>query len=170
MWLAKLFQKRFEGHSSSTPSKTRHGTAPSWRRLRLEPLEERTLLSVGFDPLRVGVWTEERIDDLGVWVESQTWPDVFGYDGAPMRDEVTQLLRIPMRSDPRGGYQTIMRIDMAPWASSSASRTIRASSALSSTSRTLNSSTRWWSVCSRIALSRSCLLHSSGVHQTKRRA
>ena len=104
MWLSKLLQKHFQGHSSSTPGKTRHGTAPSWRRLRLEPLEQRTLLSVA---MRVTFWTEDRIDDLGTFVEGQDWPESLGVVDPEF---VEELVHIPLWSDPRAGYKTIVRM------------------------------------------------------------
>ncbi|NQU22664.1 MAG: hypothetical protein HQ567_15415, partial [Candidatus Nealsonbacteria bacterium] len=105
----------FGSHTSSRRSCSTAGArrcGRTTRRLAVEALEQRTLLSVGpvaefsatvqpndpatleasamvaatapegevvHGPLRVGVWTEELIGNLGDWVENQTWPDVFGH-------------------------------------------------------------------------------------------
>ena len=61
--------------------------------------------------MRVSIWTEERIDrmDMGAWVEAQEWPEALGPVTA---DSVYQLVSIPVRSEPRGGYFTIVRMDI----------------------------------------------------------
>ncbi|MFH1268727.1 MAG: hypothetical protein ABIK89_23630 [Planctomycetota bacterium] len=71
-----------------------------------------------YESVRVSVWTPELIADLPGWVHSQDWPewmtDVW-VEGQPMEEmgavEVYELVHMPLWSDPRGGYRTILRID-----------------------------------------------------------
>ena len=57
--------------------------------------------------MRVSIWTQERIPDLGEWVEAQEWPEALGPVHAEM---VKELVHIPVWSEPRGGYLTIVRM------------------------------------------------------------
>jgi len=85
---------------------------PGWAEtveLAAEATTPDTVITGRIEPLRVAVWTEEPIADLGAWVESQSWPDCFPFGVS--REEVEQLIVMPLRSDPRGGYRTVLRID-----------------------------------------------------------
>jgi len=59
--------------------------------------------------MRVGIWTQERIADVGAWVETQEWPEALGPVEA---DNVEELVSIPLRQDPRGGYRTVVVMDV----------------------------------------------------------
>ncbi|MFH1267641.1 MAG: hypothetical protein ABIK89_18145, partial [Planctomycetota bacterium] len=76
----------------------------------------------GLESVWVSVWTPELIEDLPEWVHSQDWPEWLDdfwdiwVEGQPQdeRDtgvEIRELAHMPLQSDPRGGYQTILGID-----------------------------------------------------------
>ena len=108
MRLLNLFTGQANPRRNSTRRKTAHGAGLGHRLCRVEPLEQRMLLSVAspaHEPFRVGLWTPELIEDLGAFVESQPWPEVLG-DVDPY--VVRELVHIPLRTDARGGYRTIV--------------------------------------------------------------
>ena len=122
--------------SAGRPTSRRHPASPARlgsRLCRLEPLEQRMVLSVispmGVpfeivaipdsapaeevaslsEKLRIGVWTAEQIEDVGKWAESQSWPEGITVDA----DFVRELAHMPLRTDPRGGYRTVLNINPA---------------------------------------------------------
>jgi subtilisin family serine protease len=58
------------------------------------------------ETLRIGVWTPERIVDIGQWAASRAWPEGVTVSRAK------ELIHTRLSTDPRGGWRTILNVNV----------------------------------------------------------